>query len=554
MISTIKVSEKGFTKTQNLEGNDNIINDDVFVNLAYTLPAFYTEKILKTTKTLSAITSLKAKRIDVRGTVIFLDNNGQPCVLEETNITTPADFITLQSNTNYNWYHTSINEQSDFATDGYYIFEFTDGTNEFETDIVCMNFSEIPFAPFKFTITGSTFTLPTVSGETYNATIDWGDGQSNTITAYNDAGISHTYSVSGTYQISITGTFGGFSFNNGGDKLKLDTIDQWGDIVFTYLQSAFYGCTNLTIISGVLTHSGTSLASLIRNCTSLTSFELTEIDTSTVENFNNFAEGANSLIALSVENLNMQSAKFCNSMFEDCSAITMLDVSGWDVSSLLQASSFVEGCSNLTTLDVSLWETDNITTLNSFARSCTDLTALDVSGWETGSVTDVGNFIRSCTTITTLNVSSWDTTLFNTISSFADGCTALTALDVSGWVTGSISTAVAFIRNCTQISTLDVSLWNTSSLTNINNFVSQATGLITLNTNSWDTTAIQFCARMCDDCTSLTTSFDQYRWWNRTDDNTSGGVPDPIGSFTDCFANATNISNYASIPNNWKGL
>jgi hypothetical protein len=35
---------------------------------------------------------------------------------------------------------------------------------------------------------------------------------------------------------------------------------------------------------------------------------------------------------------------------------------------------------------------------------------------------------------------------------------------------------------------------------------------------------------------------------------TSGGTPDPIGTFADCFNGATSVSNYASIPDNWKGL
>jgi hypothetical protein len=96
--------------------------------------------------------------------------------------------------------------------------------------------------------TGSSFTLPTRSGYSYNCTVDWGDSSTSEITAYNDADITHTYASGGVYQIKISGTFQSWYFNNGGDKLKLTKIDNWGKVGFTTMTSAFYGCTNLTTI------------------------------------------------------------------------------------------------------------------------------------------------------------------------------------------------------------------------------------------------------------------------------------------------------------------
>jgi hypothetical protein len=98
---------------------------------------------------------------------------------------------------------------------------------------------------------GETITLPLTAGYTYNCTVDWGDsGPTSTITAYNDADRIHTYSSAGTYQVSITGTCEGWSFNNGGDKLKITKVISWGTGAsfngFKYLKSGFYGCVSLT--------------------------------------------------------------------------------------------------------------------------------------------------------------------------------------------------------------------------------------------------------------------------------------------------------------------
>lgn len=89
------------------------------------------------------------------------------------------------------------------------------------------------------------FTIPTTGGG-YSYDVDCG----------NDSSIEHSsqtgdvtcdFGVDGTYQIAITGTFPRIYFNNDGDRQKLLSVDQWGDIAWTSMESAFLGCVNLTI-------------------------------------------------------------------------------------------------------------------------------------------------------------------------------------------------------------------------------------------------------------------------------------------------------------------
>ena len=40
-----------------------------------------------------------------------------------------------------------------------------------------------------------------------NFTVDWGDGNSDVITSYNQAERLHTYDAQGTYQITLSGSF-----------------------------------------------------------------------------------------------------------------------------------------------------------------------------------------------------------------------------------------------------------------------------------------------------------------------------------------------------------
>ena len=73
------------------------------------------------------------------------------------------------------------------------------------------------------------FTLPLVSSfNGVTAEVDWGDGSTDTITAFNQPEVTHTYASAGTYTIKISNALRGFRFDNGRDKLKLLNISNWG--------------------------------------------------------------------------------------------------------------------------------------------------------------------------------------------------------------------------------------------------------------------------------------------------------------------------------------
>ena len=85
--------------------------------------------------------------------------------------------------------------------------------------------------------------IPT-TGDGYFYTVDWGDSTSDTAQTAN---APHTYTASGTYTVTITGSFPRIYFNNSGDKDKIIEVNQWGTQQWTSMESAFYGCTNLII-------------------------------------------------------------------------------------------------------------------------------------------------------------------------------------------------------------------------------------------------------------------------------------------------------------------
>ncbi len=115
--------------------------------------------------------------------------------------------------------------------------------------------TELNMLPLEFTVKTDnagtsdsySFTIPTHSIYQYRYVVDWGDGSMGRYTE----NASHTYNTAGEKTIKIYGQFPKFRFNNSGDRLKLLSIDNWGDIQYAADQNnAFHGCANLTTISG----------------------------------------------------------------------------------------------------------------------------------------------------------------------------------------------------------------------------------------------------------------------------------------------------------------
>jgi len=155
-----------------------------------------------------------------------------------------------------------------------------------------------------------TFILPLQNGAT-NMTVYWGDGNSDVITTYNQAELTHVYASSGTYQITLDGSFYGIRFAGTGDCRKLSSIDNWGNNQWGSMANAFQNCRN--VVGNYTDNPDTSLVTTMntafRDCKVFNS--PLDIDTSNVTDMNNIF--------------------ISSSLFNQ-------DISGWDISSLTTAS------------------------------------------------------------------------------------------------------------------------------------------------------------------------------------------------------------------------
>tara|TARA_R100000789_G_scaffold5657_1_gene9710 strand:- start:3925 stop:8625 length:4701 start_codon:yes stop_codon:yes gene_type:complete len=256
-----------------------------------------------------------------------------------------------------------------------------------------------------------TFVLPLVDDGTIDIYVNWGDGNSDIITTYNQTEITHQYSAGGTYSVTMQGTIRGFRFADAGDKEKMRVVSKWGDLNITQTM-AFKGCLDMTCTASdaptILDI--TDLSSTFSNCTDLTGIG-----------------GA----------WDMSAVTSLESFFYQCSNFNQ-DISAWNVSNVTNFDELFY-LNVLFNQDISGWNTSAATTMvDMLDGNPSGAFNQNISSWDIADVTDFGtNFMRE-QTLSTANYDAlliaWDgqsvqsgLTLDFGNSKYTDGGTAATA-------------------------------------------------------------------------------------------------------------------------------
>ena len=247
------------------------------------------------------------------------------------------------------------------------------------------------------------FMMPLVSGGSYNATVNWGDGSSDTITSYNQQEVTHTYSSAGQYEISIEGTLQGWQFNNAGDRLKMLDIKQWG-VLNLSTNAAFYGCTNLDAsATDAPTVSSTSFYSMFRNCTNFNG-ALGNWDISTVTNLQETFWNATTFNK-SINSWDVSNCTTFSRMFRNASTFDQ-DLNSWDTSNIENMFETFRECTQFNG-DIYSWDTSTVENMERMLYDC-DLFDQSLAAWNIGNVSNFTNFMQNASGLSTSN---YDATL-----------------------------------------------------------------------------------------------------------------------------------------------
>ena len=225
------------------------------------------------------------------------------------------------------------------------------------------------------------FTIPTnnTSPHTYNYNVNWGDSSTDDLGVTGD--IMHTYSVVGTYTITITGDFPHIYFNNSGDKDKILSIEQWGNNPWASFENAFYGCSNLVIN-----------AMDIPNLTNV--IDLNSMFTSA----SNLGNGKGNW------EWNISNVQYVDHMFNSATSFNK-NIGSWNTSSVLSMESMFNGATSFNQ-DIGNWNTSTVFVIEYMFKDATSFDQ-NLGNWDVSNVFDAAKMFDGVA----LSTSNYDSLL-----------------------------------------------------------------------------------------------------------------------------------------------
>ena len=275
----------------------------------------------------------------------------------------------------------------------------------------------------------------------------------------------------GTAITSCEKMFSGCNYITEVDLSNFDTSN------INNMENMFYGCTNLESINfgNFDTSSVTSMGHLFHNCKILKSLDLSKFHTSKTENMCMMFYNCNSLKFLDVSSFDTSSVTTMNSMFYKCSQLTSLNLLKFDTSSVSTMYDMFYGCSELSYLNLSKFDTSKVTSMKGMFRECKQLEELNLENFITSSVTQMNEMFKDCISLKTLNIPNFNTQTVTNMQYMFSGCKNLLSLDLSNFNTESVTQMDNMFSYCELLIYLNLISFTVGSETNINNMLNGIT-------------------------------------------------------------------------------
>jgi len=289
-----------------------------------------------------------------------------------------------------------------------YLTEDSDDFTYFRTIIELSNrieqvSIERPFIFRIITNEDNQFTLPLTDNGTVDIVVDWGDGSKDTITAFDQAEKTHTYANFLEYEIKITGTLQGFSFNNTGDNNFMRNIKNWG-ILDMNASGVFRGCGNLVATATDKPKNITSINNAFNSAFDFNG-NLNNWDVSSVTNFGGCFFRAREFNG-NITNWDVSSATTLQDMFDNAERFNQ-NISNWDVSNVDTFKEMFLGANDFNQ-PIGSWTIKNEGNVN-MQRMFRNAISFDQSlaNWNMTQVNNLSEFLLNAT----LSSANYDATL-----------------------------------------------------------------------------------------------------------------------------------------------
>ncbi|MBR08745.1 MAG: hypothetical protein CMP48_13840, partial [Rickettsiales bacterium] len=355
-------------------------------------------------------------------------------------------------------------------------------------------------------------TIPTnaLSG-TYNYSVTWTNLTNTGVGDGSVSGQTGDYTITGltngdTYEVAISGVFPHFYMNNGPDRDKIMSIEQWGTFFFwSSMERAFYGCNHLINnasdtpdLSGVTNMSYMFYGASSFNGT-ISGWDVSSVTTMAYM-FTAASAFNNGGVALDWTT-ETASVTDMSHMFHSATSFNQ-PIHTWDVSSVITMESMFSSA-DVFNQDISDWDVSSVTNMRQMFFSNEGFNR-PLNWANTSNVTDMALMFRLAFAFNR-DISGWDVSSVLTMEQMFNGALAFNnggqALD---WTAGTGTANVTNMRYMFQGSPFnqDISSWDVSSVTHMTSMFRWATAFNQSLAN-WDVSNVSVMYLMFDGASSF---------------------------------------------------
>lgn len=202
----------------------------------------------------------------------------------------------------------------------------------------------------------------------------------------------------------------------------------------------------------------------------------------------------------------------CRNMFGGCYNLKELDLSNFDTSNVEDMNSMFEGCESLKELDLSNFDTDKVEDMSCMFNGCRALNYINLSNFNTSNVRNMKHMFRGCCVLRSLDLSNFDTSNARNMKHMFDG-SALRYLDLSNFNTSRVEDMSYMFNGCCALRSLDLSNFDTSNVRNMG-YMFNGCALKSLDLSKFNTTRVEDMAYMFNDCDLVGIDLNSFETFN----------------------------------------
>ncbi len=270
-------------------------------------------------------------------------------------------------------------------------------------------------------------------------------------------------------------------YKNGGDKLLLTEIIQWGDVVWSSFEDAFYGCENLKITATDIPNLSNvqSMRRAFMNCENIET--IPSIESWNVSNVTDMGHLFYNVEHFNqdIKNWNVSNVTNMAYMFYDAKNFNQ-DIGGWNLSNVINLTYMFYGAENFNQ-DIGNWDTSNVIDMGYMFWGAGSFNQ-DIGDWNLSNVVYIRGMFRYAYNFNQ-DIGSWDVSKVESMFSTFENANNFNQ-DISTWDVSNVTDMSMMFYRATNFNQ-DIGSWNVSKVTSMYDIFNSAQNF-NQDISNWD--------------------------------------------------------------------